>query len=144
MSEQLTDRPKGSKDMVKRPGRKDLSWSGNEDMEPGDNSRFVCHALLSASLPPIDISDAEQVQERIMWYFNQCQRDDVKPGVAGLCNALGVSRQEFYNWSVGNNRAATHTAVVQKAKRILEEVWECFMLQGKINPVTGIFLGKNC
>jgi hypothetical protein len=26
---------------------------------------------------------------------------------------------------------------------VLEELWEDYMLNGKINPVSGIFLGKN-
>jgi hypothetical protein len=30
-----------------------------------------------------------------------------------------------------------------KAYDLLEELWEDYMLNGKINPVSGIFLGKN-
>ena len=31
----------------------------------------------------------------------------------------------------------------KKARAILEEMWEDWMVDGKINPVVGIFLGKN-
>lgn len=45
--------------------RKDLSWSGNKELKPGDNSRYIRHALASWDLPPIDISDDAQVAERL-------------------------------------------------------------------------------
>ena len=33
--------------------------------------------------------------------------------------------------------------VIKKAYKIMEELWENYMQNGKINPVSGIFLGKN-
>ena len=33
--------------------------------EPGDNSRFIRFALTAWNLPPIDISDPKQVEQRI-------------------------------------------------------------------------------
>jgi hypothetical protein len=33
--------------------------------------------------------------------------------------------------------------LVKKTYAILEELWEDYMQNGKINPVSGIFLGKN-
>jgi hypothetical protein len=126
--------------------RKDLSWSGNKELQPGDNSKFLRHALASWDLPPIDISDASQVAQRIEWFFSHCAEDDMKPTVTGLCNALGIDRSTFYRWGTGEFRkgeTSDHYTLVKKARNILEELWEDYMLNGKINPVTGIFLGKN-
>lgn len=125
--------------------RKDLSWSGNKELKPGDNSRYIRHALASWDLPPIDISDDAQVAERIEWFFRHCGQDDMKPTVMGLCNALGIDRQTFYNWGTGRTRSESSDRmnIVKKAHNILEELWEDYMLNGKINPVSGIFLGKN-
>ena len=126
--------------------RKDLSWSGNKELKPGDNGKFLRHALASWNLPPIDISDSAQVARRIEWFFNHCAEDDMKPTVTGLCNALGIERQTFYNWGVGkyrNSEGSDHLHLVKKARGILEELWEDYMLNGKINPVSGIFLGEN-
>lgn len=126
--------------------RKDLSWSGNKELQPGDNGRYIRHALASWDLPPIDIADAKQVQERIEWFFTHCAEDDMKPTVTGLCNAIGIDRQTFYNWGVGkyrNSESSAHLDLVKKARNILEELWEDYMLNGKINPVSGIFIGKN-
>ena len=113
------------------------------DVEVGDNSRFLRHALATKNMPPIDISDIKQVEERIVWYFNHCTSDDVKPTVSGFCNSLGITRQTLLNWKTGTYRADSHQAVIIQAYSILEEMWEHYMMNGKINPVSGIFLGKN-
>lgn len=132
-------RPKGSGGNE----RKDLSWSGNENVKPGDMGRYLRHALASWDLPAIDISDEKQVEERIIWYFNHCMEDDIKPTVTGMCNALGVDRKTFYQWGQGDYRKSTHSPIIKKAYKILEEMWEDWMANGKVNPVVGIFLGKN-
>ena len=136
-------RPKGSLDSVPRAGRKDLSWSGNEQLQPGDNARYIRHSLEALALPPIDISDPEAVDGRMMWYFNRCMEEDQKPGVAGLCLALGIDRKTFYRWAEGLSRNKTHTPIAQKGRMFLEAMWEKYVLNGKLNPVSAIFLAKN-
>lgn len=41
------------------------------------------------------------------------------------------------------NLCAAATTAIKKAYDNLEYLWENYMQQGKINPVSGIFLGKN-
>lgn len=108
----------------------------------GDNSRYLRHAMASWNLPPIDISDPKQVEDRLEWYFNHCAEDDMKPTVNGMCNALGVHRDTVCNWKNGVVRDSTHAPIIAKAYKTLEEMWENYMLNGKVNPVSGIFLGK--
>ena len=122
------------------PGK---SKFGQENVQPGDNSKYLRHALATLNLPPIDISNANQVSERLGWYFNHCADSDMKPTVNGMCNALGIHRDTLHTWRTGEYRADSHQAIVMKAYRVLEELWEDYMLNGKINPVSGIFLGRN-
>ena len=123
--------------------RPDLANFGQENVEPGDNSFFVRHALANLKQPPIDISDPKQVENRIDWYFNHCIDNDVKPTVKGFCNALGIHKDTIRTWKNGEYRKDTHQAIILKAYAVLEELWEHYMQNGKINPVSGIFLGKN-
>ena len=111
--------------------------------EPGDNARFVRYALASWDLPPIDISDPEQVKKRIGEYLNYCVENDRKPQIVGMCNWLGISRETLNTWVRGEYRGATHSDIVKRACAIIEEMWADFMLNGKINPASGIFLAKN-
>ena len=132
------------KDIVKRKrNRPDLANFGAENAEPGDNSRFLRHALVSWDLPPIDISDPKQVENRIIEYFTYCAENDRKPNMVGMSNWLGVDRDTVKTWKSGEYRGETHSAVVKKAVDIMEELWVDYMLNGKVNPASGIFLGKN-
>ena len=124
-------------------GGKNNFPSTNLNVDPGDNSRFLRHALEVRNMPPIDISDIRQVEERLTWYFNHCTEDDIKPTVSGFCNSLGISRQTLLNWKTGTYRAGTHQAVILEAYSILEELWEHYLQNGKMNPISAIFLGKN-
>lgn len=118
-----------------------MMWDG--DAEPGDNARFIRHALVAWDLPPIDISDPEQVKQRIKDYFIYCQQNDRKPQLVGMANWIGVSRETLNTWKRGEYRSETHSDVIKKAVDVLEELWTDYMQNGKINPASGIFLGKN-
>ena len=121
----------------------DLTSEGGPNVEPGDNSRYVRYALASWNLPPIDISDPQQVENRLNEYFSFCADNDRKPQVVGMCNWLGISRQALNEWLRGETRSATHGDIIKRAYAALEEMWGDFMLNGKINPASGIFLAKN-
>lgn len=133
------------KDVVKRGANNPtgVGGFGSVDTAPGDNARYLRHSLSMWNLPVIDISDPKQVEERIVWYFEHCANDDMKPTVSGLALALGIDRKTLYDWSRGNYRDTTHSPIVKKAMDILSTLWEDYMQNGKINPVSGIFLGKN-
>ena len=121
---------------------KELSADGG-DVKPGDNSRFVRWALASWDLPPIDISDPEQVRERIGMYFKFCAENDRRPQIVGMCNWLGISRDTLNEWVRGVTRGATHSDIVKRAYSVMEEMWTDYMTYGKISPPTAIFLAKN-
>lgn len=127
----------------KSRNRPDLANFGQEYAKPGDNARYLRHAMETLNLPAIDIADEKQVADRIDWYFNHCVNNDMKPTVKGLCNSLGISRNTLRTWYNEEYRGATHSDLIKKAYNLLEELWEDYMQNGKINPVAGIFLGRN-
>lgn len=127
----------------KNPNMRRNTSFGQVQVNAGDNARYLRFALDSYELPPLDISDPVAVEDRINWYFRHCIECDMKPGVAGLCGALGIDRHTFYEWTMGTYRESTHQAVTKKARYILENMMEQYMMNGKINPVSGIFLMKN-
>lgn len=115
----------------------------NFNAEPGENAKFLRFALASWNLPPIDISDPKQVEERIGEYFQHCADNDRRPQVVGMCNWLGISRDTLNSWLRGEYRGATHSDVIKKAYNYLEELWADSMLTNKLNPASGCFIGKN-
>lgn len=140
-------KPESDSDLPVKPKQKrnrpDLANFGQENVLPGDNSKYLGHALTIAKMPLVDLNDIHAVSERIDWYFQFCFENDMKPTVAGLCNALKIQRSSLLDWKRGTFRDDTYQAVILKAYSIMEELWEGYMQNGKINPVSGIFLAKN-
>ena len=112
-------------------------------VEPGDNARYLTHAMMIRNMSPVNKNDAKAVEDRITWYLNHCIDFDMKPTVKGFCNALGVARQTLLNWRTGAYRAGTHEEIIVRAYDLLEEMWENYMMNGKVNPMAGLFLGCN-
>ena len=127
----------------KRKPKNGLEVMKDFGAEPGENARFIRFALASWNLPPIDISDPEQVKERIVLYFQHCADNDRKPQIVGMCNWLGISRDTLNTWKNGEYRSGTHSDLIKKAYAMIEEMWADYMQNGKINPASGIFLAKN-
>lgn len=116
-------------------------------VEPGDNTRYVIFGMAIYNMEPIDINDAVQVHNRINEYFMLCADHDMKPGVANLSMALGIDRQRLLDIvndaEARSNVPAATRVVIKKAHAYMGSYWESLMQNGKINPASGIFLGKN-
>ena len=143
-TEQITDVVK------KKRNRPDLANFGQEHTEPGDNARFIREARIAFDggmdrepLPPIDISDPEQVKHRISEYLDFCEMNDKKPSPIAMAAWIGVSRDTLNSWKRGECRGETHSDTIKKAMVLMEEIWYDMMQNGRINPASGIFLGKN-
>lgn len=112
--------------------------------EPGDNTRYINHNMMLYELKPISFETAEEVETRTAEYFDICAINDMKPSVAGYALALGVSRKTL--WEIVSGRLVKPPAVCNSLKRaydFLNAQMEDYMQNGKINPVSGIFLMKN-
>ena len=112
--------------------------------EPGDNSRYIRHNMMLYALEPISFEDANEAKERTATYFSICEQNDMKPSVAGYALALGVDRSTL--WKIVTGVSVKPDAVrnvLKRAYAILNAQLEDYMQNGKVNPVTGIFLGKN-
>lgn len=136
-------RPKKNPTDLQPRKRADLANFGQEYIEPGDNAKFLSHALAIKAMPVIDINDPVQVEQRIEDYFALCVENDMKPTPAGFRNALCISKATLSNWRNGVYRAGTHQEIICKGYDLLDALWQDYMYNGKINPVSGIFIGKN-
>lgn len=131
------------KQITKRK-RPDISEKQSVHTEPGDNRKYILHSLRLAELPKLNLTSVEEVTQRIMDYFKICAEDDMKPSVAGLALAMDIDR--VYLWEIRSGRKGKNPDVantLKKAMKILDLQMVDYMQNGKINPVSGIFLMKN-
>lgn len=119
------------------------------NLEPGDNSRFVQFGMVLSSFSKVDLYNPEAVNDRINEFFQTCFEYDMKPAVAGLGLALDLDRRRLWELNSGVKRTAyphlpeETVGLIKKAYQNMELLWENYMQNGKVNPVSGIFLGKN-
>ena len=123
------------------------------DLEPGDNTRIMQVNMAIFNMKDIDLTDVEAVENRLNEFFMLYAQADLKPTVAGMALCLnGMRRQQL--WAIVNDaptggagyKAALPPEVANTIKKsyfLMENMWENYMNSGKINPVAGIFLGKN-
>lgn len=136
---------KSTTTVKKRPGNnKEGFMKSFNKLPPGENSKILKHSLEIYNWDKIDTNSTEEVEERICKYFLYCFENDIRPGVEGMALAIGVNRKTMYSWETehrGSNpeRAAT----IKKAKQFLADYMEQLSVNGKINPVSAIFLMKN-
>ena len=152
MSKEIQDM--GEKVVTKKPWKDRHSPMIGENgylLEEGDNNKFTSMGLWLMNLPKIDVHDPEAVQQRLNDYFGYMASQDAKPTVAGMAMALGMDRRRLWEIKTGNYHTSKSledlpnevTDLIKKAYSLMEYLWENYMVNGKINPVTGIFLGKN-
>lgn len=112
--------------------------------EPGDNSKFTRHNRMLYELVPVTFESAEEVKERTITYLDICEQNDMKPSVAGYALALGIDRVNLWRIVTGATvKPAEVRNVLKRAYDLLNAQMEDYMQNGKINPVSGIFLMKN-
>lgn len=132
-------------EVVKKRG-----WAGSQNIqryhqEQKKNAEYLSFAIQSWGVKKVDTSDPEAIKERLTWYFERCIEYNMKPTMSGMAAALGISRQTLWDWHNGVRRPdhPEHYQIVESAYNMLEQLWEMYMMNGQINPASGIFLGKN-
>lgn len=153
MSKEIQDM--GEKVITKKPWKdrnSPMIGTNGLNLEEGDNAKFLGVNIKLFNMSKIDMHDPMAVQERLTEFFRLYAENDMKPTVAGMAMALGMDRRTL--WAIKNNQptggAGYKTALppevanlIKKAYSLMENLWESYMNSGKINPVSGIFLGKN-
>lgn len=129
----------------KKRKRPDLSELQTPHTEPGEISKMLGQAMTISHWPAIDTNNAEQVAERIDQYHKFCFDNDIKPDMSGMALALGTFRQTLWRWENGveSDKPQGVRDALKKGREINGYLMSQMMQNGKLNPVTGIFLLKN-
>ena len=129
----------------KKRSRPDLVELQTPHCEPGEMSKMLGQTMTIAHWDPIDTDDPEQIERRINQYHEFCYQNDMKPSVVGMALAIGVDRTTLWKWENGvqSNKPLVVRNLLKKGREINELMLDQLMQNGKLNPVTGIFLMKN-
>jgi len=93
----------------------------------------------------VDLKDAEQVEQAIQIYIDKCISDNLRPGIVGLCAAIGLTYREFKNELNGLSHKTSPEclSIIKKYRSLINAYMEQCASQGVLNPVLAIFWQKN-
>lgn len=113
--------------------------------EPGDMARMISDAINLSSFGEIDVNDPKAVEERIKLFLTYCLEHDMKPTVESMALAFNTNRTQLWRWvnGVECNVNETSRNAIKKGYSIMNQLLTQTMMEGKINPVSAIFLMKN-
>lgn len=146
--------PKTGKPIGKPRGvSKYIAEHGLYQVEEGGNTKMIHCNQEILFLPNIDLKNVDEVMERIKVYLDIYAKYDLKPTVVGFALALN-GKDRRWLWAVANDKPYGQAGklvdlprevvdAIKKTYKFLEMLWENYMNSGAINPVSGIFLGKN-
>lgn len=145
----IKKKPKGKP----RGGNSPVIGMNGYNLEEGDNTKYLTLNVELMNMPMIDMTSEAEVRQRLSDYFALYAKYDMKPTMVGMAIALnGHNRHWLYSVTHdiplgGRGNYCTLppsvTTVIKKGYTLLENLYENYMQNGKVNPVAGIFLGKN-
>ena len=111
-----------------------------DDIEPTFVKKTISELREVYDLPKPETD--EDVRKRIYDFFIFCEEKGMRPGIETLSLFLGVSRMSLWNWSNGIGCTEARQTMINHAKALIAAYLEQSHLQGKLNPVSAIFLSK--
>ena len=90
---------------------------------------------------PYAFDKIENLQKELNDYFDLCDKTDTVPTIMGIALWLGVNRDTIY--AHANNPNSPFSDILKNVINFCHLTMENGTIDGKVNPVTYIFLAKN-
>lgn len=108
-----------------------------------NNVRYIKFIRELSLLPKIDNTDLDAMKNRLDEYLAICEKYGMKVGNQACYFALGIDKNDAYDWTHGRSRSPEFSDFIKKVQKLCAMYRENLMQDGQINPVTGIFWQKN-
>ena len=140
MSEQVNNSKRG----------KDIYKVQAEQFKAEQLSQDIGRAVYALSQPEaeaerVDLSNAEDVRQRIIDYLTACQLKGIYPSVQGLASfGFGISRQALNQWRRRDkNKGSEAAELIERATDMFADILTNQSLHNNANPVQSLFQLKN-
>lgn len=129
--------------MKPRGGNSPVIGDNGIATQQGDNSKYAKLLMEVNSWGEVDVSSVPALEERMGKYLQFCFDNDLKIGNQMCYLALGISKDDVYNWEHGLCRGKEHSDFIKKIRKLCSGNRELLLQDGKVNPILGIFWQKN-
>ena len=129
--------------MKPRGGNSPVIGDNGVHTKPGDNSKIAGFLMEVGKWGPVDKSDVQAMEKRFWDYVSLCFERDVRVTNQVAYFAMGITRDDVYDWENGRSRSPEHSALIKKVKIFCGSYREMLGADGKLNPVTLVWWQKN-
>ena len=129
--------------MKPRGGNSPVIGDNGIHTEPGDNSKIAGFLMEIGKWGPVDKSDVQAMEKRFWDYVSLCFEKDFRVTNQVAYFAMGITRDDVYDWENGRSRSSEHSALIKKVKTFCGSYREMLGANGKLNPVTLVWWQKN-
>lgn len=105
-----------------------------------DNKTNALKQAINA--PKVDLSNTQEVQDRIFMYLEACSLASCFPSVMGLSGALGCSRQNLNRWLLSHGEHPS-AELINMVKDLMADILTNASLFNNANAIQSIFQLKN-
>jgi len=127
----------------------DIQTTGNKKLratqkppKPDSIRKYIRQSLYAADLPPIDISDPVQVDERCRQYIEYCEKERIHPVIIGMGAFIGVHRDTVRNWMNGVYKEDTHLGIIKKWVTYIDYIHMSRLASGDGDTISSIYVSK--
>lgn len=136
--------PRTGKPMKKpRGGNSPVIGDNGVHTEPGDNSRYASILLQINQWGNVDLSDVDALEDRFNLFIQFCAQNDIRITNQLTYLALGIDKDDVFNWENGRTRTQRHSDFIKKVKSFCASYREMLGADGRLNPVTLVWWQKN-
>lgn len=111
--------------------------------KPGDNTKYAGFLMEVGKWPAPDKSNVQELEDRFWKYVDLCFAQDIRITNQVAYFAMGITKDDVYNWENGVSRSSEHCELIKKVKAFCASYREMLGADGKINPVTLVWWQKN-
>lgn len=111
--------------------------------DPETNSLYAKMAIEFLSWGKVNKDSVEELDGRFYKYLYWCDEHGIKISNQSAYLAMGITKDDVYQWENRITRTQAHCDLIKKVKQICSMVRESMMADGEIRDAIGIFWQKN-
>jgi hypothetical protein len=126
-----------------RGGNSPMIGDNGVNTKPGDNTRYAGILTQLHKWGEVDHANIKALEQRFWQFVDFCGANDVRVTNQLAYFALGLNKDNVYDWENGRGRTSAHSDFIKKVKSFCGTYREMLGADGRLNPVTLVWWQKN-
>ncbi len=114
-------------------------------LQEGESTRYIQQMLVAKSFSSnANVNDPASLRGCFYDYLDFCAHNDLRLTLRQVCSAMGINMNQLKAWKTGRSRSKDprYRELAEEITEMMADYRELLMLNGKVNPVVGIWWQK--